>query len=220
MKLCNYCDNAIDDKAVLCVHCGRKIKTKKSIFKKWWFWVIIAVVILGIAAGSSGSAEQPVDNAPPSSNVENSGSAESQQKPSSNENKAEQKPALPEEFSDSCPVSISASIDDDIIGYPEIKCNIKNKSNKEIAAVKLYFLPTDVYGEEVNSIFTENDLYTDNPIAAGKSATRSWQLLDQEVKGGDIYVYSVYFTDGTEWGDKDASRSKIKKYGLKLTIEN
>lgn len=33
-------------------------KPKKSVFKKWWFWVIIAVVIIGIAASQSGTQNQ------------------------------------------------------------------------------------------------------------------------------------------------------------------
>ncbi len=125
-------------------------------------------------------------------------------------------PSTPKEFTQSCPVEITSSMYDNIIGVPEIKCIFKNNTDKEIAAIKMYFLPKDVYGEEVNTIFTTNELYTDNPIASGGSSSRNWQLIDSNTKSGDIYVYSVYFSDGTEWGNKDASVSDIKKYAYKI----
>lgn len=127
--------------------------------------------------------------------------------------------SIPEEFADMCPVEVSSSMYDNIIGVPEIKCTFKNGTDKEIAAIKLYFSPRDVYGADVSTIFTTNELYTDDPIAAGGSSSRSWQLLDSEIKSGDVFIYSVYFSDGTEWGDKDASVSDIKKYGYKISTK-
>lgn len=49
--ICKKCKQEIDDKAVLCVHCGNKIK--KPIFKKWWFWLIVVIFIVAIAAGGN-----------------------------------------------------------------------------------------------------------------------------------------------------------------------
>ncbi len=129
---------------------------------------------------------------------------------------AEVEDSMLEEFAQLCPVEISSSMYDNIIGVPEIKCTFKNNTDKEIAAIKMYFLPKDVYGEEVNTVFTTHELYTDDPIAAGGSCSKNWQLIDSNIKSGDIYVYSVYFSDGTEWGDKDASVSDIKKYAYKI----
>ena len=123
---------------------------------------------------------------------------------------------IPKEFEGVCPVEVSTSMYDNIIGVPELKCTFTNKTDKEIAAIKLYFSPKDVYGADVDTIFTTKELYTDNPISAGGSATRNWQLLDSEIKSGEIYVYSVYFSDGTEWGNKSASVSDIKKYAYKI----
>lgn len=121
-----------------------------------------------------------------------------------------------EKFAEPCPVKISSSMYDNIIGMPEIKCILKNNTDKEITAIKFHFSPKDVYGEEVNSIFTTNWLYTDNPIAAGESSSSNWQLMESSIKSGDIYVYSVYFSDNTEWGDRNASVSDIKKYAYKI----
>ncbi|MBE6915993.1 MAG: zinc ribbon domain-containing protein [Ruminococcaceae bacterium] len=43
---CKKCGQEIDKKAEICVHCGCKIK--KSIFKKWWFWVLSLIVVCSI----------------------------------------------------------------------------------------------------------------------------------------------------------------------------
>lgn len=47
--ICKKCKGEVDKKAVVCVHCGCKIK--KPIYKKWWFWVIIAALLIGFAGG-------------------------------------------------------------------------------------------------------------------------------------------------------------------------
>lgn len=125
---------------------------------------------------------------------------------------------VPVEFSGECPVEASGSIYDNIIGIPELSCSIKNNTNKEISAVKLYFSPKDVYGEELSGIFSTNYLFTDDPISANGSTKRSWQMLDDEIRSGDVYIYSVYFADGTEWGSKDATVNNLKKYGYKIEV--
>lgn len=125
---------------------------------------------------------------------------------------------IPDEFSGECPIEISGYIYDNIIGVPELSCSFKNNTDKEISAIKLYFSPKNVYGEVVTGIFTTNQLYTDNSISAGGSSKHSWQLIDGEIKSGELYVYSVYFSDGSEWGNKDAVTSDAKKYGYKIQV--
>ncbi len=127
-------------------------------------------------------------------------------------------PKIPEEFAAECPIAVSASMYDNIIGFPELKCMIKNKTDKEIAAIQLYFLPRDVYGEEADGIFAQNKLQCDTPIAANGTDTAVWQMIDQSIKSGDLYVYSVYFSDGTEWGDRNASKSKIQAYAMQTQV--
>ena len=51
---CKKCGQEIDKKAVVCVHCGCKVK--KPIYKKWWLWAI-AVIVVVIAVNSSGGEE-------------------------------------------------------------------------------------------------------------------------------------------------------------------
>ena len=48
--ICKNCKGTVDKKAVVCVHCGCKIK--KPIYKKWWFWAIIVVIAIAVASGS------------------------------------------------------------------------------------------------------------------------------------------------------------------------
>lgn len=114
-------------------------------------------------------------------------------------------------FDGDCGITASAEIGDNIINYPELEITITNTTNEEIAAIQFYAVPLDVYGEEINSFMNIKKLYTDTPISPGETTTISYQLIDQSVKTVNLYVYSVYFSDGTEWGDKNALSSKILK---------
>ncbi len=159
---------------------------------------VIAFVCMAIIGGSCSNGSEPVEDKTSAAN-------ELRQ--------------IPEEFKGECPISVTTSMYDNIIGMPELKCSIKNNTNKDIVAIKLHFEPKNVYGEDVNSIFTAQDLYTDDTISAGGSITKQWQMIDTEIKSGNLYIYSVYFADGTEWGNKDAAESDIKKYGHQLSTK-
>lgn len=50
-KTCKNCGQAIDKKAVICTSCG--VKIKKPIFKKWWFWAIVAVIVIAIGTSNT-----------------------------------------------------------------------------------------------------------------------------------------------------------------------
>ncbi|MDR0838438.1 MAG: hypothetical protein LBN99_02205, partial [Oscillospiraceae bacterium] len=58
MVQCAVCGQEIAKSAAACPHCGAK--NKKPIFKKWWFWAVI-IVIVGIigTATQGGDAQQP-----------------------------------------------------------------------------------------------------------------------------------------------------------------
>lgn len=132
---------------------------------------------------------------------------------------AEIKSDIPKEFNQQLPITISGKMYDNIIGFPELSVTINNTTDKNISAIKLYFSPTDVYGEEITGIFTTNELYTDDTISTGATVSKTWQMLDSTVKSGDVYVYSIYFEDGSEWGNKDAAVSEIKKYAYKFKVK-
>lgn len=57
MTNCKTCGQEIASSAKRCPNCGAK--AKKPIYKKWWFWVIIVIVISGIIAGASGDSDTP-----------------------------------------------------------------------------------------------------------------------------------------------------------------
>ena len=71
------------------------------------------------------------------------------------------------------------------------------------------------YGEEYTS------LNSDEQISAGGSKTVSWSLYGYDAtKTAELWVYSVYFEDGTQWGAYDGLSVEIMQtYGLSLTAE-
>ena len=70
MKKCEKCGQQIEDKAVVCIHCGCSVKKKKAIFKKWWFWAVIAILVVAIIAGSGGGDENdPADHGDQQTNI-------------------------------------------------------------------------------------------------------------------------------------------------------
>lgn len=123
-----------------------------------------------------------------------------------------------QKFAEECPIEVVAKVKDNIIDYPELRCNIKNKTSKDIIAYELYFVPKDVYDEEVNSIFTSKKLGGNDMLKANKSRDVKWSILDREVKKGDLYVYSVTFDDGSSWGERDIYVKEVKKYGTQIPV--
>lgn len=60
MKACKVCGEQIAKNAKVCPHCGAK--NKKIIFKRWWFWALIIVIVLGaILFGGDSGPKKPSD---------------------------------------------------------------------------------------------------------------------------------------------------------------
>lgn len=56
--ICKKCGSQIDDKAVICVHCGAEmVKKKKPFYKKAWFWILAVLAVVIIAAAVGGGEE-------------------------------------------------------------------------------------------------------------------------------------------------------------------
>ena len=55
MVYCKHCMRMMEDDAQFCPACGKpqKGKVRKPIYKKWWFWAAVVVLVLAIGAGSS-----------------------------------------------------------------------------------------------------------------------------------------------------------------------
>lgn len=196
---CKSCGQEIASSAKTCPHCGAK--NKKPIFKKWWFWAIIVFAAIGIiAASTSGNEGGGAGNNPGGNSGTGTGDRIGV-------------------FAGDCGISVTAEMGTDIIGQPTISLSIKNESNKDISAIKFFVVPYNVYGEVLNDWLTQERLSTDSTIKAGETDTRTWQFLDDNIKTIDLYVYSVYFSDSTEWGDKEATKTVILKNAIKINVD-
>lgn len=59
---CKNCGKEVNNKAVVCPWCGVETGTKKKpIFKKWWFWVIVGVVLIAVIGSAGQANSQPND---------------------------------------------------------------------------------------------------------------------------------------------------------------
>ena len=186
---CKTCGTQIATSAKNCPSCGAKNSSGQKKFLKRFLPIFIFFIII-VAIASSTSDTGTSTNA----NSDNNETTD-------------------------CGISVSAEMYANIINYPELSISITNKTNKTIKAIKFFIVPYDVYGDEITSWATQQYLYTDTSIAAGKSNKISYQLIEQSVETVDLYVYSVYFADGTEWGNKDATKSSIVKYGVPFEVD-
>lgn len=195
MVTCKHCGAEIAASAKTCPKCGGK--NKKPFYKNPLLIALVVIVII-IAAATSGGDKKGTDGNKPSETAA---------------------VKTDERFAGDCGASVTAEMGSSIIGYPTLKVYVSNTSDKEIAAVKFYFVPIDVYGDEITKWTSQNYLYSDTAIPAGSSDSLEYQFIEDSVKKGELYLYSVYFSDGTEWGNKDAARSTIKDSGLQITVE-
>lgn len=178
---CKVCGAKMSSKAKVCPGCGAK--NKKPFYTRPWFWIIIVVVILAMAGTAGGDEEETTaDNEVISSNAI---------------------------FEGDCGITGSATMGKSILDLPELSVSITNTSDKNIAAIQFWAVPLNVYGEELDNWSSQKELYTDETIPAGESTKVSFQLIDDEVKSVKLYVYSVYYEDGTEWGDRNADEKDI-----------
>lgn len=201
--LCKTCGKEISSKAKSCPHCGGK--NKAPIYKKPWLWIIVFVLLVGIV-GASGSTDTTIDT------TESTISGQATEKSETNTKK-------PNVFSGDCGISAIAEMGTDIIGQPTVSVSVTNTSDKKIQAIQFYAIPYDVYNEELKGVFTQNRLSIDNSIASGASDTITYQLIDNQVKTVKLYVYSVYFEDGTEWGNREATKTMIKENAKEIAVD-
>lgn len=206
LKKCKICGADIAVNAMACPACGAK--NKKPIYQRPWLWILIIVVVLAIIGGALGSGGTKSNK---------KGEEESSQS-SSQQSSVNSVSAPASKFDGDCGISATAEMGTTIINYPELTISISNTSDKEISAIQFYFVPYDVYDEEITGWTSQNKLYTDTAIPAGESTSISYQFIEKSVKKGKLYLYSVYFSDGTEWGDKDARKSTILEDGLSIEV--
>ena len=56
---CTSCGAEIATSAKTCPQCGAKVK--HPVTKKWWFWVLAVIVVIGIIGGVSGGGKSSTD---------------------------------------------------------------------------------------------------------------------------------------------------------------
>lgn len=60
-KTCKNCGQSVDKKAVICTSCG--VKIKKPLFKKWWFWGGIVLLVISISLSGNDSSTNKSEKA-------------------------------------------------------------------------------------------------------------------------------------------------------------
>lgn len=199
----------IAPKTRICPNCGTILKL--PIYQKAWFWVLVVFVALTLIGGILQAIGKNNGTVEPNTPGASGQAAVDSTEPST----INPKDAV---FSGDCGISASGQMGTTIINYPELKISIKNTTNKDIAAISFYAVPYDVYGDEIKGWTTQKKLYTDTAIRAGASTNITYSFIEDSVKTLKLYVYSVYFSDGTEWGDKDALESTILKNGTLIQV--
>lgn len=227
---CSKCGKEITGNLYNCPHCGNPVAVpsvppppiyvqqvqQKSGCGKTIGCAIAVLFGLGMMGGIIGSITSQQSES--TSDSENTSGGENKATPVTTETAQ-----APSKFDGDCGISASAHLSSDIINHPQLKINVRNTSGKAIRAIQFYSVPYDVYGEEIDSfMFTQKKLYTDDLIPSGKSKTLTFgPFLLSNIKSVKLYVYSVYYDDGTEWGDKEAISSEILKFAkpIEATFE-
>ena len=214
---CSKCGKEVIENATQCQHCGSPIvlpfvqpspiyvQERSGCTKKilYGFGILFALGVFGSVIGT-------VENAKSTGNK------------TTTETRVQQTPVpapIPSRFSGDCGIAATAHLkSDEFINHPHLCISLKNLSEKDISAIQFYVVPYDVYGRDLSSsLFSQKKLQTDDMIPVGGSKKLNYgPFIDQQMKSIKLYVYSVYFADGSEWGDKDATRSEILKYGKEI----
>ena len=120
-----------------------------------------------------------------------------------------------------CPISIRVSY---YTSDQTLSITATNNGDKTISAIKYLIVVYDVYGNTLNQYgygsFALTATYDKFNIYSEKSATGDWRLNGfSDGKSLDIYIYSVYYSDNTEWGSRELSTANIIKYAPKIHTE-
>ncbi len=184
------CGHDIEESTTNCPPCA--IRNKKPFFMKWWFWTI-AVIFICIIGGTVRELEnlnyKDIDTM------------------------AEKTEATTETvssvFDGNCGIAASAKIESNTINMFQSDITITNTAGKEITAIRFYVVLYNVSGGEITGASDQRTLSVSTPIPADETTTISYQPIENGVRNMKLYVYSVCFADGTQWGDKDAATSEI-----------
>lgn len=79
MTICKHCGAEIAAAAKTCPKCGGK--NKKPIYKRVWFWILIAVLVLGIGGMAGGSGGSDTSNSAGNSEQSETAAEEKKEEP-------------------------------------------------------------------------------------------------------------------------------------------
>ena len=198
-------------------------KNKKRIFKKWWFWTIIAIVVVGIISGAGNSADpENPDNTPPAACehsyiLQESGASctlggyDTYKCSKCSKTRTEYKSALGHTTSDGtcsrCGKSFSAW---QISYYVD---EFKNPADEA------YITNTDVFlGTFSNSATTNSKLYVKILIDENDISIRLWEYGSHEVKAYTNTSYTISILDDSE--TKHSVTGTMYKNGNRIFLPN
>ena len=124
-------------------------------------------------------------------------------------------------FSSPCPIDIGVKYH---TSSQHLYITATNNSGKPIKAIKYLLIVYDVYGNVLKKYdygATEvSATYDDHDISSYGSATGGWTLNGfSDGKSLDIYIYNVYYSDGSDWGSRELTVDDIKTYAPKIHKE-
>ncbi|OPF52720.1 hypothetical protein BH721_05530 [Clostridium baratii] len=171
---------------------------KKPIFKKWWFWLLIVVIIGGVAGSITGESDEPSKVASSESNEENK-----------ENNKPDEKKEEVFKIGDTVKVKdyeitvnkVSTSKGNEISKpangneFLKVDITIKNISDKEqtVSSV-LMFKVVDKEGRECKQeIFADSNGTLDGQVGAGRKITGEYTVeVPKNSKGLELEFNSSF----------------------------
>ena len=124
-------------------------------------------------------------------------------------------------FDSPCPITIDVEYH---TSKQSLIISVTNDSDKQIKAIKYMVIVYDAYGEVVKKYdygATEISLtYDSRALNSHDSSLGKWTLNGfEDGRSLDIYIYDVYYSDGSEWGSREITVDGIKAYATKIHKE-
>lgn len=143
MKKCNSCGADIAKSAKVCPNCGAK--NKKPIYKRVWFWILIAFLVIAVISAGSGSSENTNTNSPAALGKNNAPASDNSSQ------QAETPTATPkEEKKEDFTIEGDVATESDAF-TTYITGIIKNNTDKEKSYVQVTFNLYDSSGNQIGT---------------------------------------------------------------------
>ena len=189
MKHCTQCGKELTDDAVFCEYCGAQQRVAKTRKHKAAETVGIIAITILVISVVYSLASNVIGTSSSSSNSK-----------------------VPSAFESTCPVTVKEAYACEQVGdtlYMGLEPHISSKKGiTDIRAVVVFF---DLYGDYVGDYEWEYS----TPIDEGFQINTG----EDRVGSAKVYVYCVLLSDGTQWGDKDATAEEKINYGYEADID-